>query len=121
MKKFLKLTLAGLIIALAKIPEKALAVELTNPLTGTNQGIEPVELYGRIITGFLGAIGAVALTYFIWGGFLWLTSAGSAEKIKKGKDTLVWAIIGLILTFGSYVILKFVLSTILTATGVPTK
>jgi hypothetical protein len=117
MKNLSKLTLAGLIITITQIPEKSLAVELVNPLTNTNQGLNPTDLYGRIVAGFLGVIGAVALTYFIWGGFLWLTSAGSPEKIKKGKDTIVWAIIGLILVFSSYIILKFVLSTITTATG----
>jgi len=99
------------------IENEALAQsQLRNPLTGTTEALSPEKLYGRIIRGFLGVIGALSLVMFIWGGFLWLTSGGSPEKVKKGKDTLVWAIIGLMVTFGSYIILSYVISAITGAT-----
>jgi len=43
---------------------------------------------------------------FVIGGFMWMTAAGNPEKIKKGKDTLMWAILGIILIFSSYSILR---------------
>jgi len=49
-----------------------------------------------------GIVGALVLLYFFYGGFLWLTSAGASEKIKKGKDILINSIIGLIIVFGAY-------------------
>jgi uncharacterized membrane protein YjfL (UPF0719 family) len=49
---------------------------------------------------------------FVYGGFTWLTSGGSAERIKKGKDILVWAVIGLVVIFASYTAVDFVLTAL---------
>ncbi len=68
------------------------------------------ELIGRIIKTVLGVVGALALAMFVFGGFTWLTSAGSADKIKKGKDILIWATIGLIVIFTSYTLVDFILT-----------
>jgi hypothetical protein len=40
----------------------------------------------------------------VWGGFQWLTSAGNDEKVHQGTQTMLWAIIGLAVVFGSYVL-----------------
>ena len=68
------------------------------------------ELIGRIIKTVLGIVGALALAMFVFGGFTWLTSAGSPDKIKKGKDILMWAVIGLIVIFTSYTLVDFILT-----------
>ncbi len=78
---------------------------LTDPLK--NRDIP--DLVGGIIQYVLGIIGILALVMFIYGGILWMTSGGSAEKIKKGKDTIVWAVLGLAIVFLSYAIVNFVL------------
>jgi len=68
------------------------------------------ELIGRIIKAVLGIVGALALAMFVFGGFTWLTSGGSPDKIKKGKDILMWAVIGLIIIFTSYTLVDFILT-----------
>lgn len=68
------------------------------------------ELIGRIIKTVLGVVGALALAMFVYGGFTWLTSGGSPDKIQKGKDILMWAVIGLIIIFTSYTLVDFVLT-----------
>jgi len=68
------------------------------------------ELIGRIIKTVLGVVGALALAMFVFGGFTWLTSGGSPDKIKKGKDILMWAVIGLIIIFTSYTLVDFILT-----------
>lgn len=78
---------------------------LTDPLK--NRDIP--DLVGDIIQYVLGVIGILALVMFIYGGILWMTSGGSADKIKKGKDTIVWAVLGLAIVFFSYAIVNFVL------------
>jgi len=81
-------------------------VKLDNPLmTGAN----PAEIIGLIIKSALGVIGGLTLLMLVWGGFQWLTSAGNPDKVQKGSKTMLWAIIGLILTLGSYVLLIAVL------------
>lgn len=90
----------------------AAAPTLPNPLGGTT---DIRTIIGRVISAALGISGSIALLMFIWGGMLWLTSGGSPERIKKGKDAIVWAVLGLVLIFGSYAILNFVLGAILSA------
>ena len=90
----------------------AAAPTLPNPLGGTT---DIRSIIGRVINAALGISGSIALLMFVWGGMLWLTSGGSPERIKKGKDAIVWAVLGLVLIFGSYAILNFVLGAILSA------
>ena len=60
----------------------------------------------KIITGISGS---VALLMFVWGGFLWISSAGSAEKAKKAKQVFANAVLGLVIIFGAYAILSTIL------------
>jgi hypothetical protein len=82
--------------------------ELPNPLGTTDLSL----IIGKIIRGVLDFLGVLALVMFIWGGIQWMTSGGSEEKIKSGRDTMVWAALGLALIFASYSILNFVFSII---------
>ena len=49
--------------------------------------------------------GVIALGTLIYGGFKWFTSAGSPERIQDAKDQISAAILGLVILFGSYLIL----------------
>ena len=82
---------------------------LSDPLEGRDIS----DLVVDLIKYLLGLVGVLALVMFIYGGILWMTSGGAAEKVKKGKDTLVWAILGLALIFFSYAILEFILEAFL--------
>lgn len=81
---------------------------LPNPIGTT----DIKELIARIITTILGLTGAIALVLFVYGGLVWMTSGGNPEKIKEGKNILVWAILGLVVIFTSYIILNFVFETL---------
>lgn len=81
-------------------------INLQNPLGTTSVP----ALIGNIIKTVLAIVGALALAMFIYGGFTWLTSGGSADKIKKGKDILMWAVIGLVVIFASYSLVDFLLT-----------
>ena len=85
-------------------------VSLDNPLGTTNT---PQALIGRAISAILGLVGSLALIMFIYGGFLWMTSAGNEKKVSQGRDILMWSTIGLIVIFSSYALVKFVLSDFL--------
>lgn len=88
--------------------------ELPNPLKVTSI---PVFL-GNVIKGILGIVGSLALAMFIYGGLMWLTSQGNPEKIKKGQDTIVWAVLGLVLIFSSYIILNFIFKALTRGTEI---
>ena len=81
------------------------AKELPNPLGTDNPNI----LVGNIINFILGFVGTIALILFIYGGFTWMLSAGSPDKVKKGKNIIVWAVIGLFVVFTAYILVRFVI------------
>ena len=81
-------------------------ITLTNPL-----GADSVnELVGRVINSLMGIVGSLALLMFVYGGLIWMTSSGSQDKVKKGKDILLWSAVGLIVIFGAYALTKFIIS-----------
>lgn len=82
------------------LPSVTHAVALTNPLGET----DPRLLIARIIQAALSISGSIALLMFIYGGFLWMTSGGNQTMIDKGKKTLVWATLGIILIGSAFVI-----------------
>jgi len=108
---FVVFVLGFLSISLAQTTTNTASQDLTlpNPLRTTDISV----LAGRIIKAVLGLVGVFALVMFIYGGVLWMSSGGSEEKIKKGKETLVWAVAGLALIFFSYAVLEFLFKVIL--------
>ena len=91
------------------------SVGLYDPLTGyeSPESTMTLEMWiGQFINGFLSLFGALSFLMFVYGGFLWITSGGNSDKVKKGKDTIFWAIIAIVVIFSSYAIINFVFSTV---------
>jgi hypothetical protein len=87
------------------------SVTLTNPLGSGIEGTGGVAVViGRIINLILGVVGSFALLMFVYGGFLMITSAGHSEAVKKGKDTLTWAVLGIAVILGSYTLASYVIT-----------
>lgn len=53
-------------------------------------------LFLRIVSWALYIGGAAAAIYVIYGGFSYITSAGDQQKAEQAKNTLTYAIIGLV-------------------------
>lgn len=66
----------------------------------------------KVIEAVLGIVGSVALLIIVYGGFLWLTSAGNASQVDKGKRTLAWAGVGLAVVFGSAILVDLVIKAL---------
>jgi len=56
----------------------------------------------------LGIVGSLALLAFVAGGLMWMLSAGNPEWVTRGKQTIIGAVIGLVVVFTSYTIIYFV-------------
>lgn len=89
--------------------EAAATAEKLPNLLGTD---DPNIVIGRIIKFIIGIAGSAALLMFVYGGFLWLISGGRSEYIEKGKKTMMYAIVGLIVIFSSYTAIKLILSAV---------
>jgi len=56
----------------------------------------------------LGLVGSLSLIMFVYGGVMFLISAGSSDKIAQAKKIIVAAVVGLLIVFSSWLIIKFV-------------
>ncbi len=86
-----------------------------------NGGCRDVGAFVAIFVNYVNAtfaiLGAVALLFFVYGGIVLLTSGGSPERVKKGRDVLVGAVIGIMITFGASLLIKFVIGGVTGQTG----
>jgi len=87
-------------------------IKLENPIKLSDTNITAPVIIGKIIKGLLGIIGALALLMIVWGGFKWLTSAGNPEKIKAGTNTMLYAIIGVVIVLSSYILVDQIFSAL---------
>lgn len=57
-------------------------------------------------------IASIALVVFIIGALLTVTSEGKEDRLEKGKTAMLYAIIGLLVAFFSFIIVTFVQSVL---------
>lgn len=99
---------------LALVPSAAFAQgALTNPLVTSDL----TTIIGRIVAALLGLSGALALLVFVWSGIMMMLAAGSPDKIKKAKASLVWATIGLVVIFSAYTLVYTLITALSTGTA----
>lgn len=83
----------------------------TNTFTNPIKGADNVnQLIGKVINAVMGVVGSLALLMFVFGGLTWMTSGGSQEKVKKGKDILIWSALGLIIIFSAYALTNLIIN-----------
>jgi hypothetical protein len=66
----------------------------------------------NIINVLIGVIGVVAVVMLIIGAFQFVVSSGNADSTKKAKDTILFAVIGIVVALLSFAIVNFVLANI---------
>lgn len=74
------------------------------------------DLEGNITTilnAVIGVLGLVCVVVMIIGGINYMTSAGDAGKVKKGKDTILYGLIGLVICVLAFALVNWVISGIL--------
>ena len=120
----LKLILAGLLVvptvALAVAPAASAEGDFT--LTGgvnsaRGEGVsetasDPQTLVKQFVNIFLFAVGALSVIMLIWGGIRYTTSAGDSNKVTAAKNTVLYAIVGLVVAILAYAIVNMVIGKI---------
>ncbi len=94
------------IVSIAAAQEFSSDIVISNPIGNTSIPI----ILGKIITSGLGILGSLTLLAFIYGGVLWLTSAGREDMVKKGSHAMMYAAIGLLVIFSAYAILSTIIT-----------
>jgi hypothetical protein len=94
-------------------------IDLTgNSSDKCGEGTSSVGKLIRTIINVLSVIiGAIAVIMIIIGGFRYITSGGSAEGTKAARQTIVYAIVGLVIVALAQIIVHFVLNNTINATN----
>ncbi len=78
----------------------------------TDVGVEKIEA-DSVINGILNTVyfaaGIAAVIVIIVSGFFYMTSQGDAAKVKRGKDGILYAIVGLVVVIMAFVVTNFII------------
>lgn len=85
------------------------------PLLPSDLGL--TEVITRIVTWLMVLAGFVAVIYLIYGGLLYITAGGDAEKAKSGRAALINAIIGIVIIALALLIVRWVGSILQTSSA----
>ncbi|HSW78881.1 MAG TPA: pilin [Candidatus Babeliales bacterium] len=77
----------------------------------TSGGNDVTALIKKIINILSVLIGAIAVIMIIIGGFRYVTSGGKQESVTAAKNTILYAIVGLVIVALAQVIVHFVLNS----------
>lgn len=111
------LFLPGLALAQGTPPTTSSATGLMQKLENvakeggyqTDQNIASTpKIVGTIIGAFLGFLGLTFLILMIIAGYNWMVAEGNEEQVKKSKNTIKQAIIGMVVAVAAYSIWNFI-------------
>jgi type IV secretory pathway VirB2 component (pilin) len=91
----------------AQTNEISNAVDKVKPADVQNTSLE--SYIQTIINVLLGLIGVVAVIMLIYGGFRYVLSAGNEKATSAAKDTILFAIIGIVVAVLAFAIVNFVI------------
>ena len=124
MKKIWKIGLPILLMGVMMVAAVGLTAGSVSALT-LEEGAQaarcdgcPEDLFGdtgvfkQITNTILYIVGVIAVIVLIIGGIRYLISGGDSKKVTDAKNTVLYAIIGLIIALLSFAIVNFVISAL---------
>ena len=121
MKKIWKIILPILVIGVVALGVGALdasALTLQEGAEAARCDGCPTDLFGdngvfkRITNTILYIVGIIAVIMLVIGGIKYVISGGDAKKVTDAKNTVLYAIIGLVIAFLAFAIVNFVISAL---------
>ncbi len=75
------------------------------------------SVVARLVNWILTMSGVIFLLMFVWGGVSYMIAGGDSGRAEKARKILINSFIGIAIILGSYVILDWVFTTLITAIG----
>lgn len=66
---------------------------------------------GTILNALVSMVGIAFLFLMLYGGYLWMVDLGNEERVKKAKNIIITAVIGLGITLSAYALSWLVIYT----------
>ena len=71
-------------------------------------------LFNKIANTLIFLVGAIAVLFLIIGGLRYVVSNGDAKNVEAAKNTILYAIVGIVVAILAYAAVKFVIGTLTT-------
>ena len=124
MKKYIAamiVTVASFVGVMSATTQSASAINVFKNCNGSSSvvcaetkagGSKTSSLVQSIINLLLYAVGIISVIMIIVGGIKYTTSNGDASKITSAKNTILYAVVGLVVAIMSFAIVNLVVSRI---------
>ena len=90
--------------------------QVNTGLNGTLGNKDLRETIGQLINVALSLLGVIAVVIILAGGFKWMTSGGSEDKVGEARKMIFAGIIGLAVVLSAWAIALFVINKLSSAT-----
>lgn len=71
----------------------------------------PTGVFKTITDVLLFLIGAVSVIMLIYGGFRYVLSGGESGKVSEAKNTILYAVVGVVVSILAYAVVNFVIGS----------
>lgn len=82
--------------------------------TGLQAG-NPATTIGAALGVLLSVLGLIMLIIIVYAGVIWMTAGGATENVKRARDMMIEASLGLAVCLASYAITQYIVARITTA------
>jgi hypothetical protein len=114
---------AVILSGLATLPAHALSLTLQNGADAAKGTDQVVNIFGTagifttITNVLLFLVGAISVLMIIFGGFRYVVSGGNATSVSAAKNTILYAVVGIIVAIVAYAVVNFVIGSFVTGGG----
>ncbi len=84
----------------------------TNSTCATDAKADPKAMLKKVVQWAIIIIGSISVIMIIFGGFKYITSGGDSNNVTAAKNTIMYALIGLIIVLFAQGIVSFVLKEV---------
>lgn len=85
---------------------------LCNPTSNDDLVGGPENVFVKIARIIVWITGIASVLMIIIGGFAYVTSSGDPQRLKGAKDSILYAVIGLVIALSAQMIISFVLDNV---------
>lgn len=116
----MKVSQAGLLVAATSQVAFASGHNSSDPISGGSRAAKPEgtpgglfgadSIFQNITNTLIFLVGAIAVIMLIVGGLRYVLSGGNSQNVESAKNTIFYAIIGIVVAILAFAIVNFVIS-----------
>jgi len=108
---FMLIGIASLVPATVTLASAADQIKTGVDSVGGGDSSSLPSTFKTIVNVMLFILGAIAVIMVVVGGIRYTTSGGDSSSTKAAKDTILYAVVGLVVAMLAYAIVNFVLTS----------